>query len=366
MPTRRDNPSIPAWSEDQIDSIAPPEVEAPYFDDSLNAWVLSRHADILAAFRASSLSPAKPTSEETLGPANESARFENERLKMRAEAIEALSPARLRTWRERLTCEAYALANELPSEQPLDLLDEYARPLCLSFAANVTGISRNDAEAFNERAQLISAAAAEPYDSALRDSANSASAELKNHFHSRAESLRESGFVALSQTMPCILGNAWFALTQFPQEWSLLHRQPELVEQAIEELLRYAGLVRILSRTATADIDLNGASIRKGERIILRIVAANRDPERFSRPNQVDVGRRDVGHLTFGAGSHACVAANLIRMTAVEITRPLVQRFASAGLAPRPVHWQGGSGFRSPKSLCVCLTTAKKASRIAD
>jgi cytochrome P450 len=364
MPTRRENPSIPAWSEDQLDSIAPAEVVAPYFEDSLNAWVLSRHADVLAAFRASGLSPANPTSKETLGPSDESARFESDRLKMRAEAIEALSPARLRAWREQLAPEAYALASRLPSEEPVDLMDGYARPLCLSLAARVTGISRDDAEAFHERAQRISASAAEPYDPALRDSAKSASAELQNHFHSGAAALRESGFVALSQTMPCILGNAWFALMQFPREWGLLHRQPELVEQAIEELLRYAGLVRILSRTATADINLNGASIRRGERIILRIVAANRDPERFSHPNQVDVARHDVGHLTLGAGSHACVAANLIRMAAVAITRPLVQRFASANPARRPVDWQGGSGFRSPKSLWVCLIAAENESQI--
>lgn len=363
---RRENPSIPAWSEDQLESILPALIEAPYFDDSLNAWVLSRHADILAAFRTSSLSPANPTSNETSGPSEGSARFENDRLKMRAEAIEALSPTRLRTWREQLTPEAYALASGLPSEEPVDLLDGYARPLCLSLAASVTGISRGDAEAFHERAQRISASAAEPYDPALRDGAKSASAELRNHFHSGAEALRESGFVALSQTMPCILGNAWFALMKFPQEWGLLHRQPELVEQAIEELLRYAGLVRILSRTATADIDLNGASIRRGERIILRIVAANRDPERFSHPNQVDVARRDVGHLTLGAGSHACVAANLIRMAAVAITRPLVQRFASANLSRRPVDWQGGSGFRSPKSLWVNLITPERESQIPN
>lgn len=371
MHPRRDDPSIPAWSEDQLDSLPPPEVEAPYFDEALKAWVLSRHRDVLAAFHSSGFSPASHASNQGSQPSSESdqferALFESDQLKMRAEAIEALSPARLRAWRAQLTPEAYALASRLPSGEPVDLMGGYARPLCLSLAASVTGISRSDAEAFHERAQQISASAAEPYDPALRYSAKSASAELGNHFHSRAEALRESGFVALSQTMPCILGNAWFALTRFPEEWRLLHRRPEVVEQAIEELLRYAGLVRILSRTATTDIDLNGASIRRGERIILRIVAANRDPERFSHPNQVDVARRDGGHLTLGAGSHACVAANLIRMAAVAITRPLVQRFASANLVRRPVDWQGGSGFRFPKSLYVCLITAEKESQMAD
>src|SRR5260370_24759955 len=158
--------------------------------------------------------------------------------------------------------------------------------------------------------------------------------------------------------MAWMVGSGWFALMQYPQVWNLLHQQPGLMEQAIEELLRYAGLVRILLRTATAEVDLNGAFIRRGERIILRIVAANRDPERFSHPNKLDFARRDVGHLTLGAGPHACVAASLIRMAAIAITHPLVQEFALANPA-RPLDLQGGSGFSSPKSLWVCLTSAE-------
>jgi cytochrome P450 len=350
MPAKRDNPFVPAWSQDQLDSRCPPEMEAPYFDDHLRAWVLSRHADVLAAFRASSLSLAGPNDKDGSEPPDE-----RERLKMRWETMEALSPAQLRAWRERIIPEVDALINRLPTEEPVDLMDGYARPLCLSLAVMVTGISRGAAEGLCEMARRVSASAAEPYDPAVRLSAKAANAKLRGCFHSGPEPLRDSGFVALSQTLPCLLGNAWFALIQHPQEWSLLHQQPELTEQAIEELLRYAGLARTLFRTATADLDLNGFSIRKGERIILRIVAANRDPERFSDPHRVDVTRRDGGHFTLGAGPHACVAAGLIRMVATTLTYPLLQRFRSASLA-LPIHWQGGSGFRSPSSLWVSFT----------
>jgi cytochrome P450 len=274
---------------------------------------------------------------------------------MRWETMEALSANQLRAWRERIVPEAVALINTFPSEEPVDLMGGYARPLCLSLAAMVTGISRGAAEALCGMARRVSASAAEPYDPAVRVSAKSANAALRGCFHSGPDALRDSGFVALSQTLPCLLGNAWFALLEYPQEWSLLHQQPELTEQAIEELLRYAGLTRTLFRTATADLDLNGFSIRKGERVVLRIIAANRDPERFAEPHRVDVTRRDGGHFTLGAGPHACVAAGLIRMVAATMTHPLVQRFASANLA-LPVRWQGGSGFRSPSSLWVYLT----------
>jgi cytochrome P450 len=349
MPVRRDNVSIPAWRGDQLDSPYPPETEAAYFDDHLGAWVLSRHADILAAFRASSLSPSGPNDQNGGEPSAES-----ERTKMRWETMEALSPTQLRAWRERIIPEAAALVNTFRSEEPVDLMDSYARPLCLSIAAMITGISQGAAEGFCEMARRVSAGAAEPYDPAVRLSAKSANANLRGCFHSGPEALRDSGFVALSQTLPCLLGNAWFSLVQYPQEWSLLHQQPELTEQAIEELLRYAGLARTLFRMATADVDLSGVFIRKGERVILRIIAANRDPERFSESHRLDVTRRDGGHFTLGAGPHACVAAGLIRMVAATMTHPLVQRFAAADLA-LPIHWQGGSGFRSPSSLWVYL-----------
>jgi cytochrome P450 len=350
MPARRDNPSIPAWSRDQLDSPYPPELEGPYFDEHLRAWVLSRHADILAAFRASRLSPSGPNDQNGVEPSGE-----NDRTKMRWETMEALSANQLRAWREQIAPEAVGLTNRLPSEEPMDLMDGYARPLCLLVAAMVTGISRDAAEDLREMARRVSASAAEPYDPAVRVSAKSANAALRGCFHSGPDALRDSGFVALSQTLPCLLGNAWFALMQYPQEWSLLHQQPELTEQAVEELLRYAGLTRTLFRTAAADLDLNGFCIRKGERVILRIIAGNRDAERFSEPHRVDVTRRDGGHFTLGAGPHSCVAAGLIRMVAATMTYPLVQRFVSAKLA-LPVDWQGGSGFRSPSSLWVYLS----------
>ena len=280
-----------------------------------------------------------------------------EHQKMRSETLEALPASRINAWREELLPAAHALAaalpvSEPPINEPIDLLETYARPLCLKLAAMVTGVSTDIAPGLCEPAAQVSASAAEPFDPELHRIADQANAELRPHFHSGPESLRDSGFVALSQTMPAILGNAWYALMQNPDAWTLLHRQPELMDNAIEELLRYAGLVRILGRATDADIDLNGASIRKGDRIILRIIAGNRDPERFSHPNRIDFSRRDAGHLSLGAGSHACVGASLIRMTMVAITRPLLERFASAAPA-QPVEWLGGSGFRSPAALWV-------------
>jgi hypothetical protein len=218
----------------------------------------------------------------------------------------------------------------------------------------VTGVDADDAERLEKIAEPISAFAAEPYDQVLRASAKVAKVELRSCFCPGPEFLRHSGFVALAHTMPRLLANAWYALLRHPLQWSMLHQEPGLTEQAIEELLRYAGLPRVLFRRATDDMELNGLQIRKGERIVLRIIAANRDPERFSNPDRVDLTRGGTGQLTLGAGSHSCVGASLIRMAAVTISRPLLERFVRANLS-EPIEWQGGSGFRSPASLVVSL-----------
>ena len=347
MRSRIENPSIPAWSCDELDSACPPEIDAPYFDPDLDAWVVSRHADLLAVFHESEMAPGH-VERKALSESPD----DGSRLNMRAETTDALSTARLRVWREALTAEAVSCANGLPAVGPIDLVAGHARPLCLSLAAMVTGIARGDAEKLEKSARIISAATAAPEDASLRDAATSAAAALRVYFPSGPEPMRESGLVGLSQTLPCILGSAWYALTQFPDQWTLLHRHPELIDHAIEELLRYAGPVRILFRTAMADLYLNDLLIRRGDRVILRVFAANHDPARFVDAGHLDCVRRDTAHFAFGAGDHSCVAASLIRMAAKAITQPLVMRFASVR-AVTAVDWQGGSTFRYPASLWV-------------
>jgi cytochrome P450 len=339
----------PAWSQDLLDSSEPPEVQPPLFDATLGAWVLTRRSDIVAALRTSTLAM---TGFDSAMP--ETLPDEGARKSILAETLDALSPTQLQQWREWLAPQVEALISKLPQERPVDVLEEYAMPLCLLLAARATGISTDEGRRLMPDAREVSAAAADPGDSALKARAKVADTTLRGHFSTGPVTLRDSGFVALSQTVPCLLGNAWFALIQHPDQWWLLHNEPALIDQAVEELLRYAGLVRVLFRVATADIDLDGLQLRKGTRLILRIIAGNRDQAHFEDPNTLNIARRGSGHLSLGMGPHACAGANLIRMAMKQITLPLVTRFKTATLA-EPVEWQGGWVFRSPRSLWVHL-----------
>jgi cytochrome P450 len=273
---------------------------------------------------------------------------------MRAEVLDALPASQLRAWKEQLARHADEVVNTLPEDRAVDLLGEYASPLCMSLAIAITGIHKDDAVKIFRRAQTISAAAANPYDEALSKAAKVADAEIRPCFRAGPESLRHGGFVAITQTMPALLGNTWFALLGHPKEWESLHQRPQIVEQSIEELMRYAGFTRILARMATTDIVINDAHIRKDDRILLRLIAANRDPECFPNPHEIDFARRGAAHLSFGTGVHSCVGAGLLRMIAVTTTSALVSRFASARTA-RKITWRGGAVFRSPQSLWVYL-----------
>jgi cytochrome P450 len=349
MDIRREAQHRPIWDSDAVDSPVCPHGEAPYYDEALGAWILSRYSDVLAAFLSTDLFPTGPHSKKSSEPPDNDAW-----LKTRAETLDALSPERLGEWRDHIAPLARKLVDSIPTDRPVDLLREFAQPLCLELAIVATGVTHKDTEHIQELARDVSASAAEPYDPSLRSHASAANKELRCYFPSGPESLRDSGFVALAYTLPCLLANAWFALLQHPEEWTRLHQQPDLLPQAFEELLRYAGLTQILFRRAIQDINLNGVTIKKGDRLILRLIAANKDLERFPQPDQLDLTRRGVGHFTLGAGPHSCVGASLIRMAALVITSPLLERFVSANLV-KPIQWQGGSGFRSPVSLPALL-----------
>jgi cytochrome P450 len=328
-------------------------IRDPHFDDSLSAWVLTRYADVTAAFHSPGLFPSGLNGSAS----SVTAESEQALTQMRRETRDALAPAQLRVWRRQLVTSARVEVKGLAAEESVDLIASYAKPSCLRLAAMVTGISRSEAERLHAIAEPISASAAEPFDHALKGEAKAAGTKIRGCFHSGPEPLRDSGFVALSHTLPCLLGNAWSGLVESPQQWAILHKNPRMVEQAVEELLRCSGLPRILFRQAIDDFEFNGVQIRKGERVILHVDTANQDPEAFACPHRLDVRRRRIRQLALGAGLHSCVGAGLIRMAAVTLTRALVQRFSAVKLA-QPIEWKGGSGFRFPAKLQVELRLA--------
>ena len=338
---------------DTSDALLSAPMHNIYFDKSLNAWVLSRHTDVLAAFRCPFLHPAGPRSKLKT---DKLAANNNQRSAMRTETTNALSPAVLHSWQSQMRDIAQKILTNFSTSQPVDLIDEYAKPVSHWLAIVATGgsLPLKKAESLLMLAEAVSTAAAEPFDESLAARAKAADEELRKHFHSGPAPLRESGFVALSQTLPRMLANAWVALIQQPSEWRRLHSEPTLISCAVEELLRYGGLPRILFRIAGKSIDFNGASIQEGDRLILSLAVANRDPAHCQSPDLLDITRRPIHHFSLGNGRHSCVGAPLIRMVLATLTDLLVKRYGKATLY-QEIKWRGGSGFRFPNALYVLL-----------
>jgi cytochrome P450 len=123
-------------------------------------------------------------------------------------------------------------------------------------------------------------------------------------------------FVAGISTTSSLISNSFLHLHQFGDQLQLLRRSPELIPQAIEELLRFDAPFQWFTRVATRDVDVRGVSIPAGGRVVLIWASANRDERRWSRADEVVITRERERHVSFGEGIHHCLGAPLARMEA--------------------------------------------------
>jgi cytochrome P450 len=163
--------------------------------------------------------------------------------------------------------------------------------------------------------------------------------------------------VAGHETTVSLIGNATLALLTHPEQRALVERDRSVLPRAVEELIRYDGPVeRTLNRWAAVDVELRGQKIRRGESVIVVLGAADRDPERFEEPDELDLAaERDARHLGFGRGSHFCLGAPLARLEAEIALGTLLRRLPGLRLAvsQAELRWRPVPLFRSLVELPV-------------
>ncbi|WP_227984426.1 cytochrome P450 [Nocardia spumae] len=135
------------------------------------------------------------------------------------------------------------------------------------------------------------------------------------------------------ETTANMLGLGTFALLEHPEQLAALREDPDLVPDAVEELLRYLSVADIFYRYATEDIELGGETIGKGSTVVVSLLAANRDPERFDDPDTLDLHRTARGLVSFGHGVHQCLGQQLARIEMRAGFAGLVRRFPTLRLA---------------------------------
>ncbi len=148
------------------------------------------------------------------------------------------------------------------------------------------------------------------------------------------------------------IGAAVYCLARFPAEFRKLRADPTLARAAFEEAVRYETPVQTFLRTTTEAVELGGATLGEGEKVLMFLGAANRDPRQWERPDDYDIARKTIGHVGFGSGIHQCVGQLLARLegecilsalarkiSEIEITGPAKRRYNNTmrGLASLPV-----------------------------
>jgi len=149
-----------------------------------------------------------------------------------------------------------------------------------------------------------------------------------------------------------LIGNGVVALLTHPEQFARLQADPGLAKNVVEETLRYWGPVDFVGRRiATEDLEIAGTHIAAGDQVAVSLAAANRDPERFSTPDDFDIGREDANrHVAFGKGIHVCLGAPLARVEGQVAFETLIRRYPDLRLAvpADEIQWSGSflRGFR--------------------
>ncbi|MEU0137957.1 cytochrome P450 [Streptomyces sp. NPDC006296] len=146
--------------------------------------------------------------------------------------------------------------------------------------------------------------------------------------------------------------NGWWTLFRHPGQLAALRADHALLPTAVEELLRYDTPVPMFARWVLDDIEIDGTVVPRGSQIALLFASANRDPERFTDPETLDLSRQDNPHISFGAGIHYCLGAPLARIELAASFGELLRRAPGMRLTAEP-EWNPGYVIRGLRELRV-------------
>ncbi|WP_076864397.1 cytochrome P450 [Bradyrhizobium mercantei] len=153
------------------------------------------------------------------------------------------------------------------------------------------------------------------------------------------------------------IGAAVYCLARFPDQFEKLRADPTLARNAFEEAVRFESPVQTFFRTTTREIELSGAKIPEGEKVLMFLAAANRDPRRWEEPDTYNITRRTSGHVGYGSGIHMCVGQLVARLEGEVMMAALARRVAKIEITGEPKRLFNNT-LRGLESLPVEITPA--------
>lgn len=155
------------------------------------------------------------------------------------------------------------------------------------------------------------------------------------------------------ETTTRLLGNSMLALARNPDQRRLVRSNPDLWPNAVEELVRYDTSVRNVGRGTTRDLIVGDVTIPSGSTVVINLGAANRDPRRWDRPDDLLLDREDPAPLSFAHGLHYCVGAALARMELRVGLQAIVERMGEYTIAEDDIVWNESLILRGPRQMIL-------------
>lgn len=286
----------------------------------------------------------------------------------------SFTPRQMAAWRPRIEAIVNALLDQIEPGQAVDFIQTFAFPLPVLVISEILGFPPQDREQVRQWTQDVALpfflvlgidphekwARAEAAAKAFSDYARSlirerkknprddlltamAQAENKGDFLNEDEVVANTVLLMIAghETTSNLLANGLLAFIRHPDQMDLLRQEPERMGAAVEECLRYDPPVTATVRWAKADLQLQDKAIQAGQKLLLVLAAANRDPAQFQQPDQFDIARglTPQQHTAFALGTHYCLGAPLARQEGEVAFTTLFHRFRTFTLTTnRPTY----------------------------
>ena len=333
-----------------------------YFNEQLGWYIVSRYEDVVAITK----NPAVFSSARAIVRPEQFDAAEKEapisvrgfrrgvligedpptHTKTRNLVTRAFTPKRIAEMEPRIRQLARELISQLPRSGEFDLIKDLAEPLPMIVIAEMLGVEperrhefkRWSDDAISTSFALATGAELSGFERSARDMADYMAQALEARRQQPREdliqALLDNGvregvlsvddavafcrllLVAGNETTTNLLGNGMRALLSHPDQLERLTREPALIPNAVEEMLRYDSAAQALFRKTTQEVEVCGTRIPAGASVLLLFGSANRDPRKFQEPDRFDVTRNVVGQVAFGHGIHFCLGAPLARLEA--------------------------------------------------
>ncbi|QZN73700.1 MULTISPECIES: cytochrome P450 [unclassified Paenibacillus] len=290
---------------------------------------------------------------------------------------------------ERLRGRIEEISNELldkilvSGKKKIDLIEEYAFPLPIIVICEMLGVPLKDQDKFQMWSNIIMESVSNPDLSHESDEAMKAFIEylheliierrkdLKKDLISDLISVEEEGdklseqelyalvfvlIIAGHETTVNLIGNGMLALLEHPEQKRLLMANPDMIQSAMEEILRFNGPAEVSNiRWATEDVELDGKQIREGDMMLVALSSANRDSSKFDEADEFDITRKLNDHIAFGKGVHFCLGAPLARLEGEIAINDLLRRLPEIRLDTEAqlLEWRPGMIIRGLKTFPI-------------